>query len=623
MPLHFPNKPNAPKILLKSVPITGIKLSEVKKALEVPATKANASIIRPQITVPRLSLSQILLDRAKIKAAELEAQKQSEQKEIREKLAIPEPENLPVIYEKDTLPQIELNAEQQRGIDLAISGQDTIVIGAAGTGKTTSLKGMIAGLLNNRSIPCLSDVSHTYLLPGAPGIIGCSYTRRSVSNMKKAIPQLASNIITIHKLLQFEPSFFEIIDPITQETRQTMRFVPGRHKLRPLDRNISIIVIDEAGTVPMELYNLLIEALPDPSAVQFIYLGDLDQNPPVFGAAVLGYKGLELMNSTVQLTHVYRQALESPIIRLAHRILSGVGIEQSEFPAWCFEGKLHIRAWQKRINDENAMNTIGNHFLPGMMKGNGYNPKTDMILMTQNVKFGTIELNKRIANYLAREEKRVTYEVISGFLKHYYSVGDTVLYEKEDAEIVKIEPNPNYQGIMPQCESETLDYWGYNSNYKQVHIDIDAHFEAIMNDKVGSQVEERKTDASHNIYIRRKSLDINEENEFDTEANTLMLNSAAELNALTLGYALTVHKAQGSEWRRVFIITHHSNAAMLSRELLYTAVTRAREELYIICEPESFVRGIEIQKIKGTSIKEKLEHFARKLEEKEITLESN
>jgi len=54
---------------------------------------------------------------------------------------------------------------------------------------------------------------------------------------------------------------------------------------------------------------------------------------------------------------------------------------------------------------------------------------------------------------------------------------------------------------------------------------------------------------------------------------------------------------------------------MLQRELLYTAVTRAREELYIICEPEMFTKGILSQRVKGNTLAEKAEYFKGKLED--------
>ena len=56
---------------------------------------------------------------------------------------------------------------------------------------------------------------------------------------------------------------------------------------------------------------------------------------------------------------------------------------------------------------------------------------------------------------------------------------------------------------------------------------------------------------------------------------------------------------------------------MIARELLYTAVTRAREELYIICEPDTFVKGIIAQKVPGNCLADKIEYFKGKLDRKE------
>jgi exodeoxyribonuclease V alpha subunit len=120
-------------------------------------------------------------------------------------------------------------------------------------------------------------------------------------------------------------------------------------------------------------------------------------------------------------------------------------------------------------------------------------------------------------------------------------------------------------------------------------------------------VEERVNVASHTITVRL----LNSEEE-------VSLQTASEINSLLLGYALTVHKSQGSEWRRVFLALHQSHATMCSRELLYTAVTRAKEELYIVCEKETFVNGIKSQRIKGNTLAEKAEFFKGKKEETKI-----
>ena len=86
------------------------------------------------------------------------------------------------------------------------------------------------------------------------------------------------------------------------------------------------------------------------------------------------------------------------------------------------------------------------------------------------------------------------------------------------------------------------------------------------------------------------------------------------MNSIVMAYALTVHKSQGSEWRKVFFILHQSHNTMIQRELMYTACTRAREELYVICEPDSFEKGITGQRIRGNTLTEKAQFFKGKLE---------
>jgi exodeoxyribonuclease V alpha subunit len=192
------------------------------------------------------------------------------------------------------------------------------------------------------------------------------------------------------------------------------------------------------------------------------------------------------------------------------------------------------------------------------------------------------------------------YEVIAGFVKHYFSVGDKVLYEKEDAEIIKIESNPAYTGARYLPHSNTLDYWGYDPVVRQAEVTDDVDF---LLSQVAASDQERVHQASHTLTLRM----------IDSEVE-VKVDKASDLNAMLLGYCLTVHKSQGSEWRKVFFVAHQSHATMLQRELLYTAVTRAREELYIICEPETFTNGIRSQRVKGDTLAEKAEFFKGKVD---------
>ena len=95
-------------------------------------------------------------------------------------------------------------------------------------------------------------------------------------------------------------------------------------------------------------------------------------------------------------------------------------------------------------------------------------------------------------------------------------------------------------------------------------------------------------------------------------SETISIDTRGQVNNLTLAYATTCHKAQGLESKRVFILTHKCHNILLNREWLYTAVTRAKETLTILCERDAFIGGINKQQIKGTTLEEKAEYFKGK-----------
>jgi ATP-dependent exoDNAse (exonuclease V) alpha subunit len=504
---------------------------------------------------------------------------------------------------------ITYNKEQQQFIDLASSGSSCVLIGSAGTGKTTCMQGAAESLIDSGKAGVLNSDGHKYLTSGTPGIIVIAYTRRAVNNIKKVLPEdLKKNCITAHKLLEYAPERTTVTDPETGIERNSMVFLPMRNAGRPLPSSIHTIIVEESSMLSVELYAEIVDALGH--QVQFIFLGDIQQLPPVFGSAILGFKLLKL--PVVELTQVYRQALESPIIRLAHRILSGEEIPTEKCPKtkkpvfpdeWDVPGKLKLHAWAKRINEDYAVRTLGT-FITRALDAGSYNVDEDVILIPFNKNCGTFELNRIIANHIARKERKVTYEVMAGFNKHYFSEGDKVLYEKEDAEIVEIRTNAGYSGASVQKESINLDYWGCNQKpgEKSSSEPIDPEF--LLDSMDIGDDDSRVRQASHVIVLNL------------VDSNTQVeVKSAAEINALIHAYALTVHKAQGSEWRKVFLFLHQSHNTMLQRELLYTGITRAKEELYVICEPDSFEKGIRKQRITGNTLEEKAEFFKGKVAE--------
>jgi exodeoxyribonuclease V alpha subunit len=494
--------------------------------------------------------------------------------------------------------EITYNSRQSEFVTLASTHNSCCLIGPAGTGKTTAMKGTVAALIQSPATGVLQNHDHKHLPNGVPGIVICAYTRRATNNIRKNMDEgMKGNCVTIHKLLEYGPVYDEYSDS-EGNSKTKMNFEPARNSSNPLPRGITTIIFEESSMISLDLYGEVIAALSH--TVQIIFLGDIQQLPPVFGPAILGFKLSEI--PTVELTEVYRQALESPIIRLAHRILSGSPIKPAELPSWKVPG-LNIIPWKKKIDSDSALEVMTKYFVKAYESGE-YTPGEDMILIPFNKSFGTTEMNKSIANKIARSKSLVTWEIVAGFLKHYYTIGDKVLFDREDAVILDIYPNPAYTGAAAQPESVYLDYWGHNNsprtgpttNGNNSDVDID-----FLLSQVSKDSEDRVTQASHHIKILLTDSD-----------KERTITKAAEVNTLMLGYALTVHKSQGSEWEKVYILFHNSHATMMQRELLYTAVTRAKKDLVIVCEPETFVKGILSQRIKGNTLAEKAEYFKGK-----------
>lgn len=526
------------------------------------------------------------------------------------------------------------NQEQQTAIfNYGQSRKNFCLIGAAGTGKTTTLKGILKHKMEANLCPPL-EAGTAWLSSGAPGIVLVSYTRRAVRNIAKQMPtDLRSHCMTIHKLIEFGPEYYTkaVFDEQGNYAgeRNAMRFAPQRHEANPLPRNLTTIVIDEASMVSIELFEQLWNALPNPHLVQFVILGDLNQLPPVYGQAILGKMLLE--NPIIELTQVYRQALESPIIALALAVKNNDfrSFNKDAVELWSAKagfdaknvlagggpvtlyregrGKVTLHPWKVKWDQEEACTAIKGQINSWIAKGI-YDPDEDLILCPWNEAFGTIELNKGIANRLAIQRKADVYEVISGFESHYLAVGDKLMIDKQEGIIREIKKNPKYMGKKPGPHSPFLDRWGQyqkrvdallDDDIGVTDVDIDELLESLSN------VEDRVAEASHTL----KMYMLDTEEEMD-------ISKAATINASSFAYASTVHKAQGSECRKVFFITHYCHSAMLMRELVYTAITRAAEELYIVMSPQMLATAASRPRIKGDTLAAKLAFYQERLKER-------
>ena len=524
------------------------------------------------------------------------------------------------------------NAEQLQAVQFAREKKSFCLIGGAGTGKTTTQRGAIDALVSEQIVTTLAQGTEKVLTAGAPAVAVLSFTNKAVANIKAALPQeFKSHCATMHKILEYAPEEFEeeVVDSYGSETGEVLtrrRFVPrygqtangegGGLELPHLD----VVIIEEAGSVPTDLFNILLRALPCHEDTVFIFLGDLNQLPPVFGDAILGYSLLDL--PVVELKQVYRQALLSPITTLATTIQKGRAINDAAMADMAQDngehGRLDVIPFNPQANrltkspedKEKMAHNFGKHLYKMTIDGD-FDPELDVVLIPFNKQFGTIELNKWVGQALRDMGNLTTYHVRAGREEYFLCEGDRVMYEKQECTIIEINQNEKYLGDPTIVASPDLDRWGRNRGTDILKKEYKSFDEmADLLDSVAlADGDDKVNQSSHVIVI--KSLETGEEFEAKTSAQ---LNTLLPLNVLT------VHKSQGSEWRKVILVMHASHAGMWSRELLYTAVTRARHHLQIYYTGEQrgkingscFQRGVIKSEFNGITLNAKLDYFRNK-----------
>lgn len=337
------------------------------------------------------------------------------------------------------------------------------------------------------------------------------------------------------------------------------------------------------------------------------------------GSAVLGFKLATI--PVVELTHVYRQALDSPIIAFQHRhTLKGISVSTAEMDrisASCTEERgLMFRPFKKPFQDEDGACDVIAQYMMQLYTEGAYDPDQDMWLCPFGKKFGTIGINKHFVDRLGQKRGAVVHEIIAGYEKYYFAVGDRILYEKMDYEIVDIAPNKKYHGTKPMQASNQLSRYGFYRGHVDMNdfgtveaVSVDDEWEHIL----------AMADGDNDMTMKCSHHMILEDSETGARATVTDIKG---YKATEFAYCTTVHKSQGSEWRRVWTILHRMHASMLSRELLYTAMTRAKERcevLYSLAAQKggrahTINKALDKAAIAGVGWRAKAEAFKGKLE---------
>lgn len=518
---------------------------------------------------------------------------------------------------------ITLDPSQLRALEGMLTNRFSVLIGAAGTGKTTLLKRFIALMMKHIRIVNLNDARFETItdangalmrvkasslqsakIDEVPAIAGCAFTGRASQQFKRALPiDWQRTISTAHSLLGYAPTFEERMDPVTAKLKQIRIFRPSFNQLCKLP--FTLYILDETSMFPIPLFNELIDAIPENSRI--IFVGDINQLPPVYGKSVLGYAMRKY--PVFELTEIHRQAAGNSIITNAHNVLNGrplveaknfhmIGLSPNPSPLGQGDMKVYSLRVIKKLHEMDL-----------------YDPYRDAIIVPQNKgMIGQTELNDHLVTMFNGEKKEAgvivnkRINIHTGTEHKFFAVGDKVMM---NANINDTDP-PITNGMLGVVEIINLngrydqkrsqvDLTGDDSDDEPIDLDLDSISFKLATESDNKEEKANETEdqrqSSHVMLIR-----------FET-GQTFQASTAGDYRKITYGYAFTCHKAQGGEYPNVIIICHSANAVMLSREWLYTAITRARQNVYLICNQRGLKLAIDRQVIKGKTLGEKIRSY--------------
>jgi len=293
-----------------------------------------------------------------------------------------------------------------------------------------------------------------------------------------------------------------------------------------------VIIIDEASMIDTILMHHLLEAITP--GTRLVLVGDVDQLPSVGAGNVLKDIIESEIIPIVRLDEIFRQAKESMIVVNAHRI------NQGDFPLINEKGKDFF--FIKAKSQEEILATVKNlceKRLPSYYK---YDPIKDIQVLTpmKNSKNGTINLNLTLQAALNGPHKDKAEKEIGNRI---FRVGD---------KIMQIKNNYNIK-------------WRHRYSY--------AKGEGVFNGDIGfvTEIDEKKK-------FMRVLFDDDKEVEYEFNQTDELIHA----------YAVTVHKSQGSEFPVVVMPITWGAPMLMNRNILYTAVTRAKE-LVVLVGNEQFL----------------------------------
>lgn len=300
----------------------------------------------------------------------------------------------------------------------------------------------------------------------------------------------------------------------------------GRNEENPLEQDV--IIIDEASMIDLMLMDGLLKAVKE--GTRIIFTGDADQLPSVGAGNVLRDMLASECIPVIRLKEIFRQAEGSGIVANSHLINSG------EYPSQQSGDDFYIISKP----NENAISDTIRELIGGRIK-NGF----DFISSTEDIQVLTPTKRGMLG---APSLNRMLQEVINPPAEDKAELRSGGVIFREGDRVMQLRNN---YGAEWRTEDFTTEGKGvYNGDMGAIEsIDADAKIMTVrMDDRI--------------------------------------INYAGEmLEELDLAYAVTVHKSQGSEFPAVIIPVFNFPPMLMTRNLLYTAVTRGKRLVIIVGDP--------------------------------------
>ena len=279
----------------------------------------------------------------------------------------------------------------------------------------------------------------------------------------------------------------------------------------------------------VKLFEALLRALKN--GCRLILVGDVNQLPPVGAGNVLRDMIKSDLFTTVALTEIFRQAQGSLIVVNAHEVNDGNYPECESIESDFF--------FVKRQDKSAIAATCQQLVCRSLPKKFSYDPLKDIQIITASHKgeTGTLELNKILQNAL---NPPIAGKSECIFLDKVFRVGDKVMQVKN-----------NYDAVWVRTDTGEIGDGIYNGDIGII-TEID-----LMNRFMNIDFEGRMCEISFDM-----------------------------LTDIELAYAITVHKSQGNEFKCVVMPVYFAGR-LTTRNLLYTAITRARETMVLVGIPEA------------------------------------